>query len=412
MTLTVDAVIIGAGPAGLSAAVEIARTGLSAAVIDEYPYPGGRLLGQLFEDPYAPEQDKVWDGKKLARRLEEEARNLNVKIFCGVTAWSASGKWRIHLRGSSEKYIDAKAILLATGAVERAVPLPGWTLPGVVSIGAAQVFTNVHRVSIGQRVMVVGVDPLAISVALEMQRAGINVVGVALPPVHPINSGLGLPIDGMRRLASVSSLATSSFHRKMGPLAAGKLSKLAIHALRFNLLHLEGIPIYLRKAVIAIKGTDVVEAVILQRVSINGIPNGPSEHVAVDSVCLSGGLYPLVDFAQVVGCPLVRIPELGGVVPLHGPDLSTPVDSLFVAGNIVGIESGKVAMAQGRLAGVAISRFLGKRTSLTLEEAEQNVQKTRDHSSFKFLPNIDIGNAKMNELWESHSAISTFMSMS
>lgn len=398
--MKVDVAVIGSGPAGLTAAIEMARAGLSVAVIDEYYRPGGRLLGQRYEDPKAPPNKKLWDGKKVTQELVQQARELNVQIFCGVTAWSISKQWRIELAGIAEKTLDAEAVLLATGAAEKTLPIPGWTLPGVVSVGAAQTFTNVHHVAIGSRVMVVGMDPLAISVALEMKHAGINVVGVALPPRSPMIGDLSSPVNAVARLAEVADFAPNPFLRRMGHLASGRLRKLAAHAMRFDLLRIEGVPVHIRKAVTSIEGNGLVESVSLQPVSVDGIPTGSAEQVAVDAVCLSAGLYPLIDLAQVAGCPLVALPELGGLVPLHGQDLRTPVDGLFVAGNITGIEGAKVAMAQGNLAAVSIVHSLGKKASMSMEGAINAVKQARALSPFRFLPHIQEGRFKMNLLWE------------
>src|SRR5690625_2485770 len=152
--MKVDVAIIGAGPAGLTAAIEIARSGLSAAVIDEYYRPGGRLLGQHYEDPYAPPDQRIWDGKIEADQLEEKARSLGVHVFTNVSVWSVSGKWKVDLAGAELTAITSKVLLLATGSVEKALPVPGWTLPGVISIGAAQTFTNLHHVAVGKKVMI------------------------------------------------------------------------------------------------------------------------------------------------------------------------------------------------------------------------------------------------------------------
>jgi sarcosine oxidase subunit alpha len=122
--------------------------------------------------------------------------------------------------------------------------------------------------------------------------------------------------------------------------------------------------------------------------------------VAVDAVCLSAGLYPLIDLAQVAGCTLVELPELGGLVPLHSRDLRTSVEGLYVAGNITGIEGAKVAMAQGRLAAVSIAAAWGKTASLSLDEALAAVEAARARSPLRFLPRIAEGRAKMEQLWQ------------
>lgn len=403
--MKVDVVIIGAGPAGLTAAIELVQNGLSVAVIDEYYRPGGRLLGQHYEDSQAPPDERIWNGKKIAEQLFEQARDLGVYIFTSVTAWSVSGEWKIDVTGANVSTIHASVLLLATGSVEKALPIPGWTLPGAVSIGAAQTFTNLHHVAIGKKVMIVGIDPLSLSVMIEMKNAGIDVIGMALPSLSPVTGKNHSPMRTLTRLADVASLAPHPFVRTVGKFALEKFPHLIARALRMNVLKVNGVPIYLRKSVIEIVGKDQVEAVAVQSVAIDGSPAGKVEHMEVDAVCLSAGLYPLVDLAQVAGCPLIDIPELGGFVPLHGPDMSTPIKGLYVAGNITGIEGAKVAMAQGRLAAVSISNFLGRPGSMTVDKAVVEVKNARDKSPLRFMPNIEEGRWKLNEIWEKEGII-------
>lgn len=398
--MNVDVAVIGCGPAGLTASIEMAQSGLSVVMIDEYYRPGGRLLGQLYDDPKASAHERRWDGKKVTQELLDHATRLGVQILCGVTAWSVSPGWTVELSGTEVKRVQAKALLLATGAAEKALPMPGWTLPGVVSVGAAQTFTNVHQVAIGKRVMVVGVDPLALSVALEMKHAGIQVVGIALPPQSVTSGNLSSPVDALSKLAEAADLAPNLFLRTMGRLAAGSLRQVAVHVLRLPLLQIEGIPVYMRKAVVRIEGEQEVKAVALQDVSVQGTPTGRETRMEVDAVCLSAGLYPLVELAQVAGCELSHVPELGGLVPLHGKDLSTTADGLYVAGNITGIEGAKVAMAQGKLAAVSIVQTFGNIASMTKEEAIHAVEQARDLSPIRFLPQIQEGRTIMERLWQ------------
>ncbi|SFE56400.1 NAD(P)/FAD-dependent oxidoreductase [Alteribacillus iranensis] len=398
--MIVDVVIIGAGPSGLSAAIEVAQHGLTAAVIDEYYRPGGRLLGQHYEDPNAPPDDKVWDGKKVADELARKAEDLGVHLFTNVTAWSVSGKWKVELTGASVKSVEAKAMLLATGSIEKALPLPGWTLPGTISIGAAQTFTNLHHIAVGKKVMIVGVDPLSLSVMMEMKNTGIDVVGMVLPPDTPAIGHGHSPARTLERLSDVAGLAPNPLLRTVGKFSLTRFPRLVAHALRFNFLKVNGVPLQLRKVATEIEGNGKVEGITLQSVTIDGKITGEPEHVEVDTVCLSAGLYPMVDLAQTAGCPMVDVPELGGTVPLHGPDMSTPVEGLYVAGNITGIEGAKVTIAQGQLAGISMLASFGKSGSLSVQEAKENVNKARDISPLRFMPDIEKGRLKMEEIWK------------
>ncbi|WP_144460753.1 NAD(P)/FAD-dependent oxidoreductase [Siminovitchia fortis] len=403
--MKVDAAIIGAGPSGLAAAIELVQNGLSVAVIDEYYRAGGRLLGQHYEDRKAPPDERIWNGKEIAEKLEEKARNLGVHIFTGVTAWSVSGKWKIDVTGEKVNAIISKVLLLATGSIEKALPIPGWTLPGAVSIGAAQTFTNLHHVAVGKKVMIVGIDPLSLSVMIEMKNAGIDVAGMALPPLSPATGQNHSPRQTLERLKDVAGLAPNPLMRMAGTFALGRFPNLAARALKFNFLKVNGVPIYLRKSVAKIEGEKKVEAVTLQSVSVDGRPAGKIEQIEVDTVCLSAGLYPMADLAQVAGCPIIDIPELGGMVPLHGPDMSTSVKGLYVAGNITGIEGAKVAMAQGNLAASSILKSMGRKSSISVNEAMMKVKKAREISPLRFLPKIEEGRSKMNEIWKKEGIV-------
>ncbi|MCI4139216.1 FAD-dependent oxidoreductase, partial [Bacillus vallismortis] len=148
-----DVIIIGAGPAGLSASISCARFGLKVLVIDEFMKPGGRLLGQLHQEPTG----EWWNGIEESKRLHEESESLSVHIRCGVSVYNLDrdeNNWFVHTNIGT---LEAPFVLLATGAAEYSIPLPGWTLPGVMSIGAAQVMTNVHRVQVGKKGIIIGI---------------------------------------------------------------------------------------------------------------------------------------------------------------------------------------------------------------------------------------------------------------
>jgi sarcosine oxidase subunit alpha len=308
------------------------------------------------------------------------------------------------MAGGDLPAITSNVLLLATGSVEKALPVPGWTLPGVISVGAAQTFTNLHHVAVGKKVMMAGIDPLSLSVMIELKNAGVHVAGMALPPMSSVTGKNKTPLQTVERLQDVAGLAPNLLVRKLGKFALKRFPKLTASGLRFNLLKVNNVPIHLRKAIVKIEGEKNVEAVTLQSVSVDGKPAGKTESVEVDTVCLSNGLYPLIDLAQTAGCRLVDMPELGGTVPLHGPDMTTKVSGLFVAGNITGIEGAKVAMAQGRLAAASILQSLGKQAAITVDEAMTEVTNAREKAPLRFLPDIEEGRIKMNKIWEAESA--------
>lgn len=409
--MKVDVVIIGAGPAGIVSSIELAKHGLKTVVIDEYFKPGGRLLGQLYEDPNLPEENRQWNGKVIASQLIDEAVALGVTFICQTTVWKIEERFIVYITDKDIKEIHAKSIILATGALEKALPVPGWTKVGVISVGAAQTFTNLHNVKVGERILFVGIDPLSISVAIEMKNAGIDVLGMVLPTPSTLSGFKSDPKTILESLALVSNLAPNKLFRFFGKFVKGKISSITLSILKYNLIKINGIPIFLRKAVTEINGVHEVESVTIRELSTKGeIMQGKVETLVVDTVCISGGLLPLVDSTQLVNCKLVDIPEIGGIVPLHNKYLKTTVNGVYVAGNITGIEGAKVAMAQGKLAALSLLNDLQLVEQAELLEAYDLVEEARKASPILFQPDIRKGRNIMQEKWEEYCASGSVVS--
>ncbi|PFO51087.1 NAD(P)/FAD-dependent oxidoreductase [Bacillus cereus] len=400
-----DVIIIGAGPAGLSASISCARFGLKVLVIDEFMKPGGRLLGQLHQEPTG----EWWNGIKESKRLHEEAASLSVHIRCGVSVYNLDrdeNNWFVHTNIGT---LEAPFVLLATGAAEYSIPLPGWTLPGVMSIGAAQVMTNVHRVQVGKKGIIIGANILSFAILSELQLAGITVDHIVLPEKSELSQKAGEPEEVLNSLLNAAHLAPSAILR-IGShfMKYDWVRKAGLTFYPNSGMKINGTPLHLRKAALEIIGTDQVEGVRVANIDSKGnVINGSEKIYEADFVCIAGGLYPLAELAAVAGCPLHYISELGGHVPLHSETMETPLPGLFVAGNITGIESGKIAMAQGTVAGLSIAKYASKKRDIVdqqLSHAIQNVHFVRQKSAIQFNPMVDIGRRKMNEIWRDYSS--------
>ncbi|MFS0554642.1 NAD(P)/FAD-dependent oxidoreductase [Brevibacillus sp. 179-C9.3 HS] len=400
----IDLLIIGAGPAGLSAAIAAARQGLAVRVVDEFYRSGGRLLGQLHEEP-----DGVWwNGLDEAACLTKEAIELGIEICCGVSVFNLAQTQNGWVVSTTEGDITVPLLLIATGASETAVPVPGWTLPGVMSIGAAQVMTNVQRVQVGKRGVVIGVNVLSVAISRELQLAGVTVDRMILPPITTVCDTAGRPDAVMQSLLRVAHLAPSLLIRLGSKLMGSPwMQKLAVALYPSNGFSMWDIPIQLRTAALEIVGTTQVEGVRIARVAADGSPiAGTEQFVPADFVCIAGGLNPLAELAAIAGCPFAYIPSLGGHVPLHNESMRTPVPGLYVAGNITGIESAKVAMAQGTVAGLSIAKARGKLADAQqLSDAIQQVKIVRQNATIQFHPDIVAGRALVGQMtaeWMAH----------
>ncbi|MGG1659947.1 NAD(P)/FAD-dependent oxidoreductase [Brevibacillus sp. NRS-1366] len=396
-----DVIVIGAGPAGLAGAIACASVGLGVTVIDEFIKPGGRLLGQLHQEP----SGQWWNGIKESERLFQEATNRSVDIRCGVSVYNLEKSdqlWHVHTNAGT---LEAPFVLVATGAAEYPIPLPGWTLPGVMSIGAAQVMTNVHRVQVGKKGIIIGANILAFAILNELQLAGIKVDRIVLPEKRELSQKAGEPEEVMKSLVNAAHLAPSPLLRFGGRFMKHDwIRKIGMNLYPKKGMKVNGTSLQLRRAALEIIGKDQVEGVRIADIDANGTIVAGSETIyEADFVCIAGGLYPLAELAAVAGCPFQYIPELGGHVPHHSETMETPLAGLFVAGNITGIESGKIAMAQGTTAGLSIVKQAGKGSQTIdwqLQEAIQNVRSVRQQASIQFNPEIEIGRSKMYDLWE------------
>lgn len=404
-----DVIIVGAGPAGLSAAIACRKWDLDILVIDEFPKPGGRLLGQLHQEPTG----EWWNGIKETKKLVDQAAVYHTNIKCGVSVYNiekTNGRFHIH---TNDGELQALQLLIATGAAEVPAPIPGWTLPGVMSIGAAQVMTNVHRVRVGKKGIIAGVNVLSAAIARELQLAGVELHSMALPARSIItkeHSNPKLVMDGLVRIAH---LAPSAFLRFGSKFAKMKwVRNMAVHFYPKKGVSMWGMPIHIRKAIKEIHGTEQVESVTLCDMTPEGEPiEGSEKQVAVDFVCIAGGLYPLAELTAVIGCPFQYIEELGGHVPVHNEYMETPIEGLFVAGNITGIESAKVASAQGTLAGMSIvNRKISDFADIHNEiiQAKEQVTFVRSEATIQFHPGILTGRQKIHQAF--HEKVNTPLS--
>jgi len=380
--------IIGAGPAGLNAAIAAAEQGLDVKVIDEFPKVGGRLLGQLHQEP----NGEWWNGIEMSEKLHQKALKAGVDIQCEVSvvdiSQSATG-WTVY---TSKGMMETRKLLLATGATETPIPIPGWTLPGVMSIGAAQVMGNVHRVKPGNTCVIIGANVLSMAIANELRLCGVQVKEVIIPSVGPVSKDAAAPEKVLASLMKLTHLAPTAILRQAGKLGKFINPSFAIKYFPRRGIKLFGIPIRIKTAAVEIIGEDHVTGVRTVIVSSDGeMVQGTEKVTEADFVCIAGGLAPMSELASIVGCSFKYVQELGGHVPVHNERMQTNVQNLFVAGNITGVESAKVAMAQGKVAGLAIasgSNGTSKEVELLLNTAIEEVRKIRAEALIQFQPGI------------------------
>ena len=313
--------IVGAGPAGLSAAIEARNAGVDVLLIDENARPGGQLFKQIHKFFGSKEHKAGVRGMNIGTGLLNESRKHGINIWlkgevCGIE--DGHNLWVVRDRSYSE-IVKAKKIILATGATENAVSFSGWDLPGVMGAGAAQTMINVNRVLPGRKVVMLGSGNVGVIVAYQLLQAGAEVAAILE--------------------------------------AAPKLGGYGVHTAK---VARAGVPFYVSHTINRAFGVDHVEAAEIVELDsgFKQIP-GTERILEADTICLATGLTPLTELAWIAGCKFNFIPSMGGHIPIHDDKMHTTQSDIFIAGDISGIEEASTAMEEGRLAGINAAAELG-----------------------------------------------------
>jgi thioredoxin reductase len=303
-----DLVVVGAGPAGLSAACEAAELGLRPVVLDENERGGGQLNKQIHKFFGSGAHGAGRRGFEIAEGLLERCAGLGVDLRLGHLAAGAFEERELMVRGPGGiSLLECGALIVAAGAVEKPLAFPGWTLPGVMGAGGAQTLMNLQGVLPGKRVAVVGTGNVGLIVAYQLVQAGAEIAAVL--EIDPEVKGYG------------------------------------VHEQRLRLL---GVPFLLRHELLKAEGRDCVEGVV-----VRDLERGDCFRYRVDCVCLAVGLSPLIELPLMLGCRACYDRRLGGWVAWHDSSMRTSREGVYVAGDSAGVEEASVAMEEGRMAAAA-----------------------------------------------------------
>jgi len=323
-----DVAVVGGGPAGLHAALVLARGGLSVTLIDESDTLGGQYYKRRAEQLAVAFGDFRPRGTELIR----EVRDAGVVCRTGTLVWGAEDGghtlFTSDVRTGVLGRVRARATVAATGAYERSLPFPGWTLPGVVTPGLALHLATMDRVPVGSRVVLAGTGPFLLPVACALLEAGAGIEALAElnHPYRPRPSAVAGALRQPARLAE----------------AARYLLTLARHGVRVE----QG------ARVLAAYGDTQVTAV-----DIAGA-DGTVRRVETDALCVGFGFRPSTELPRLLGCRTQ--PDRTGTeqLPVVDADGATSVDGLYVAGDCAGIAGVHAAGVRGQLAARAILRRL------------------------------------------------------
>ena len=331
--MTHDLIIIGAGPAGASAAIEAAGFGLRTLVLDEQAAAGG----QVWRAPSdALTGEPAADGETLRARL----RDSGAACAFGRRVWLVTRGFTVSALGpGGPETNDAPALIIATGAQERHAPVLGWTLPGVIGLAAATILLKSQRVLPGRRVVVAGVGPLLALVAAEILRGGGKVAAV---------------IDANRRRDWFASPAALLSRPALAAHGAGWFARLM----------LAGVPVLSGHAIRRIEGANAVARIVSGPVDADFAPcDGPERAFDCDAVCYGFGLQPATEITRLLGAAHRYQPALGGWLPVTTAEQATSIPYLYACGDGAGVLGVAAAPLRGRIAAISATRELGRLTA-------------------------------------------------
>ena len=345
-TIAPELLVVGAGPGGLSAAIAAKRVGAEVLVLDERSQAGGQYFKQIGIEGtgFAPPDLQHREGAALI----ESALRLGVEIRTGVLVWGAfaPNEYAASADGRT-MHLRPKAAIIATGAYERAWPVPGWTLPGVMTTGAAQTLWRTARRLPGQRVMIAGNGPLNLQLAAELIAGGAQVVAVVeaarRPRLNQIANAAAMLVtspklvaDGLRRLAACRSAGASLVYG----MVVGEV---------------EQVPCGLSVRLVSATGA------------------GDERRFEVDTLCLGYGFEPSNELLRALGCGHDYETERRQLVTRRDSFGHTDVAGVYALGDCTGLGGARVALAEGTIVGTAAARALGH----PLDDGKAQMQRAK-----------------------------------
>jgi len=313
-SLHAQVVVVGAGPAGLAAARASAAAGLATVLLDAAPQAGGQ----------------VWRARQgvaagPAARALAGATRAGARVLAGTRVVMALPERELLIDGpQGARRLRWERLILATGARERLLPLPGWTLPGVFGAGGLQALVKGGWPIRGRRVLVAGSGPLLLAAAATLRR------------------------EGARLLAVADEAGPAALARFAGTLL--RHPRKAVQAVRLG-TSLLGVPLMHGWRVIEIQGDGRVERVVLAG------EGGRLRTIACDALAAGWGLVPQTELGQALGCGLVE--RFGADALAVDAGQRTSVAGVLAAGECTGVAGARAAWLQGEIAGRRAAVELG-----------------------------------------------------
>lgn len=341
-----DVVIVGAGPGGLAAAIEARKAGLSVTLLDEQVRAGGQIYRAV--DVATPRMRAVLGEDYAAgAALTKEFAQSGANHVAGASVWNVGRDMKVnYLQGGANRSVEGRRIVLATGAMERPFPIPGWTLPGVMGAGAAQILYKSAGALPAGPVVLAGCGPLLYLLASQYLNAGVQIAAV----VHTTQDS-----DYLRAAARLPAALRGWRDLRKGVQMLANLRRAKV-------------PVYAGAAQFSVEGTDRAEAVCFTH-------KGRAHRIATPLVLLHQGVVPNTQLSWSLRAEHAWDEDQLCWVP-QTDDYGQIADSgIFIVGDSRGIVGAKASAWQGRLAAIEIAAKLGQLSARDRDPREAAVRK-------------------------------------
>jgi len=333
-----DVVIIGAGPSGIGAAVVLAEYSLKVLLIDENNQIGGQICRKPVYQPESKFRGPQPPGLQIDLSAATGANKNNLHIMTPACVLGVFPEKHLLLSTSegSVKEIRARRLIFATGAREKVFPFKGWTLPGVMTLGAAQILLKYYGVLAAPKILITGAGPLVYLLSSQIIGAGGKVTAV------------------LDRSSSATMLNAMW-------VMAGQWPKIGQGLLVLGRLIKKRVSIKHRMQVVEVKGKDTLQEVIAVKIAPDGTTvQGSQKRYETHLLACGNGFIPNIELPQLAGCDLTYATDKGGWIVKVDRSMETSVSGVFAAGEITGIAGGDKSLIEGRLAAWSILKQFGK----------------------------------------------------
>ena len=344
-TEVADLVIVGAGPAGLAAACEARQWGLSVTLLDEQLTPGGQIYRDV--DAASPRRRSLLgDDYGAGAELTAAFARSGARHVAGASVWNVGLDLQVnYLHQRASRVAQGRHILLASGAMERPFPIPGWTLPGVMTVGAAQILLKSAGALPAAPVVLAGCGPLLYVLADQYLRAGVRIEAV----VHTTR-----PSDYLRAIPQLGSALRCWRELRKGLRLLDRLRR-------------GGVPVYAGARSFSIDGSGRAEA-------IRFVHRERSHRIASSLILLHQGVVPNTQLSWALDARHRWNPAQLCWEPETDHDGQLEHNGIYVAGDSRAIVGAEASASQGRLVALAVAAKL-LRGSPERERRERAVRR-------------------------------------